>query len=143
MNRLTANARTRWLRCAGLLLGVALPAYGQQDAAEIVKIDKIEVTGSNIRRTDIETALPLQVITREDIDRSGAISAAALMNEISANLVGRTDVPYNTSIGNSQAGLSSANLRGLGDGSTLVLLNAPPRWICASVGSLISSFRRL
>src|SRR5205823_4884742 len=36
---------------------------------------------------------------------------------------GRTDVPYNSSVGNTQAGLSSANLRGLGDGSTLVLLN--------------------
>jgi iron complex outermembrane receptor protein len=124
VNKVTTNARTRWLRCAGLLLGVALPAYGQQDGgAGIVKIDKIEVTGSNIRRADIETALPLQIITREDIERSGAITAAALMSQVSANLVGRTDVPYNTSIGNSQAGLSSANLRGLGDGSALVLLN--------------------
>ena len=87
----------RWLRCAGLLLGVSLPAYGQQDGgAGIIKIDKIEVTGSNIRRADIETALPLQVITREDIERSGAISAAALLSQVSANLVGRTDVPYNT-----------------------------------------------
>jgi iron complex outermembrane receptor protein len=111
------------LRCSGLLLGVALPAYGQQDAAEIRRIDKIEVTGSNIRRTDIESALPVQIITREDIARSGATTAAEIMSHVSANLVGRTDVPYNSSVGNTQAGLSSANLRGLGDGSTLVLLN--------------------
>ena len=81
-------------------------------------------------RTDIETALTLQVITREDIERSGAITAAALMSQVSANLVGRTDVPYNTSIGNSQAGLSSANLRGLGDGSTSVLLNGRAASVC-------------
>ena len=55
-----ASARTRLLRCSGLLLGIALPAYAQQDAAEIVKIDKIEVTGSHIKRVDIETGLPLE-----------------------------------------------------------------------------------
>ena len=65
----------------------------------------------------------MQVITREEIAQSGAITAAEIMSHVSANLVGRTDAPYNTSVGNTQAGLSSANLRGLGDGSTLVLLN--------------------
>ncbi len=45
------------------------------------------------------------------------------MSQVSANLVGRTDTPFNTAAGYTQAGLSSANLRGLGDGSTLVLLN--------------------
>jgi iron complex outermembrane receptor protein len=118
--KVTANALTRLVRCSGLLLGIALPAYGQQDTADVRKIEKIEVTGSNIMRTDIETALPLQVITREDIEQSGAISAAALMSQVSANLIGRTDAIF---IGNPQSGLSSANLRGLGEGSTLVLLN--------------------
>jgi len=83
-------------------------------------IETLAVTGSNIRRTDIETALPLQIITREDIERSGAIDAAALLSQVSANLIGRTDAIF---IGNPQARLSSANLRGLGEGSTLVLLN--------------------
>jgi iron complex outermembrane receptor protein len=119
VKKITASARTTFVRCSGLLLGFALPAYGQQDGAEIRKIDKVEVTGSNIKRTDVETALPMQIITREDIERSGAISAAALMSQVSANLIGRTDVIFV----NPQAGLSSANLRGLGDGSTLVLLN--------------------
>jgi iron complex outermembrane recepter protein len=100
-----------------------LPAYAQHDTAEIRKLEKLEITGSNIRRTDIESALPVQFITREDIDRSGAVTAAEIMGLVSANLVGRTDTPYQSSVGNTQAGLSSANLRGLGDGSTLVLLN--------------------
>jgi iron complex outermembrane receptor protein len=65
----------------------------------------------------------VQVITREEIARSGAITVAEIMSQVSANLIGRTDVPYNSAVGNSQAGLSSANLRGLGDASTLVLLN--------------------
>ena len=122
MNQTVVSAHRLFVG-SGLLLSAALPAYAQQDAADIRKIDKIEVTGSNIRRADIESALPVQIINREDIARSGAITAAEIMSHVSANLVGRTDVPYNSSVGNTQAGLSSANLRGLGDGSTLVLLN--------------------
>ena len=63
----------------------------------------------------------MQRITREDIDRSGATTAAELLTFVSANLIGQNDA---RSIGNSQTpGLASANLRGLGSGSTLVLIN--------------------
>jgi iron complex outermembrane recepter protein len=102
---------------------LATPVCAQQETPDVHRIEGVLVTGSNLKRTDIESALPIQVITREEIDRSGAITAAELMSHVSANLVGRTDTPYNSSVGNTQAGLSSANLRGLGDGSTLVLLN--------------------
>jgi iron complex outermembrane receptor protein len=106
----------RLLASGGLLLDPAA-AVAAQEAAETTKLDAVYVTGSNIPRTDIESALPIQVITREDIERSGAINAAALMSQVSANLVGSTDTAFG------RPGLSSANLRGLGDGSTLVLLN--------------------
>jgi hypothetical protein len=71
-----ATARRYALLLAGgaLLLGAAPPAAAQQ-AAETHKLDTVYVTGSNIPRTDIETALPIQVITRSDIERSGAINA--------------------------------------------------------------------
>ena len=88
---------------------------------EVVQLQKITVTGSNIPRSDVETALPVQVITREEIDRTGATTVPELMSKVSANIVGFND---QLSIGNStQPGLASANLRALGDGSTLVLLN--------------------
>lgn len=86
---------------------------------------RIEVTGSNIRRTDLETALPVQVITREDIERGGSTTVAELMSKLSANLL-----PFNDqlSIGSqllplARPGQSTVNLRGIGDGSTLVLIN--------------------
>jgi len=66
-------------------------------------------------------ALPIQIITRDEIDRAGWTTAAELMAHVSANLNGN-----NSQISLGQAGnpgLSSANLRGLGDGNTLVLLN--------------------
>lgn len=100
---------------------LAAPAFAQQDAPEPAGRFQITVTGSNIPRTDIETALPVQRFTREDIDRSGATTVTELLNNVSANLIGQNDA---LSIGNSQTpGLSSANLRGLGPGSTLVLIN--------------------
>ena len=122
MNQAPTNLASRLLRC-GLLLGVTLPAYGQRDIAELRAIETIEVTGSNIRRTDTETELPLQIITREDIERSSVATTAELMRRVSANLVGKTDVTFTSAPSGLQPGLSSANLRGFGDGSTLILLN--------------------
>jgi iron complex outermembrane receptor protein len=81
---------------------------------------EVDVTGSNIKRTDVETALPVQVITRAEIERSGATTSVELLGQVSANLIGASD---GTSIASNTPGLASANLRGLGSGSTLVLIN--------------------
>ena len=127
----------RWARLlasGGLLLDPA-PLVAAEEAAETKKLNAVYVTGSSIARTDIETALPIQVITREDIERSGAIDAAALMSQVSANLIGTTDAVF---IGNGRPGLSSANLRGLGEGSTLVLLNGRRAANFATTGSTVN-----
>jgi len=98
--------------CAGL-------ARAQGDAPPGERM-KVEVTGSNIPRPELETALPVQVITREEIARSGSTTTAELMARVSANIVAQTDA---TSIGSGAPGLSAVNLRGIGQGDTLVLLN--------------------
>ena len=46
---------------------------------------RVEVTGSNIPRIEIESALPVQVITREEIERTGPTSVPELMAKVSAN----------------------------------------------------------
>jgi hypothetical protein len=46
---------------------------------------RIDVTGSNIKRIEGEGALPVTVITREQIDRSGATTPMELLQQISAN----------------------------------------------------------
>jgi iron complex outermembrane receptor protein len=84
---------------------VATPVLAQQAQ----KIEKIEVTGSNIKRIEGETALPVTVISREEITRSGAQNAAELIDKLSANSGGG----YNVSQG----------VRGLGSTNTLILLN--------------------
>jgi iron complex outermembrane receptor protein len=93
------------------------------------KVEKIEITGSSIKRVQTETALPVQIITKEDIDRAGITSAEQLVATISANGTGSDNLSSNMGIVNNGVtdrnnnGNSSANLRGLGASSTLVLLN--------------------
>jgi iron complex outermembrane receptor protein len=106
---------------ATLLLGTAVASKAQQDESLVVKLEKIEVTGSHIPRTEIESALPVQVITREDIERSGTTTVAEMMAKVSANIIGNND--RMSALGAGVTGLSSVNLRGIGSGSTLVLLN--------------------
>jgi len=103
-----------------LLAATSIAAWAQDDSESVVRLGKIEVTGSHIPRTELESALPVQVITREDIDRSGSTTVAEMMAKISANIQAFTD---RTSVFTDRPGLSSVNLRGIGEGSTLVLLN--------------------
>lgn len=94
------------------------------------KPEKITVTGSSIKRVADEGALPLQVITKDEIDKAGIISAEQLVATLTANGNGADNLSSNMGIINTGTearnnnGNTSANLRGLGAGSTLVLLNS-------------------
>lgn len=63
-----------------------------------VTLEKILITGSHIPRVDGETALPLQIITREEIERSGVTTPAQLLQRVPANVDAFGDA---RSIGNS------------------------------------------
>jgi iron complex outermembrane receptor protein len=107
---------------AGGLVGAGLLAHPAmaQDAQQ--PIARVEVTGSSIKRADVEGSLPVQTLTRDDIKRSGATNTAELLTTLSSNsMVGA----YNQAegAGLSTYGLSSASLRGLGGSKTLVLVN--------------------
>src|SRR4051812_23309595 len=98
----------------GAALIVGVPAF----AADV----RVDVTGSNIKRLESEGALPVQVITREDIDRQGIQSAAQLVERLSANSsIGGLNLAG--SEGGTNVGYASASLRGLGSSRTLVLMN--------------------
>ena len=96
-------------------------AWAQADAAAPAP-QRVEITGSSIKRIDAETALPIQIVSRQDIERSGATTTEQLLSSISAN-TGFTQESASISDKPGSSGLSGANLRGLGVSSTLVLLN--------------------
>ncbi len=91
--------------------------------AQETKLERIEITGSSIKRIDGETALPVQTIKREDIDKSGVTTAAEILRSISANTAPLSDGMSITDGTSGQRGFNGANLRGIGVSSTLVLLN--------------------
>ena len=84
------------------------------------KVEKVEITGSNIKRVDVETVAPVDVITREQIERSGKQTIAEVLRNVPAN----SGNSYSESFSNSFApGASGISLRGLGQKTTLVLIN--------------------
>ena len=105
-------------------VATALGLMGQSAwAQEAPKMQRVEITGSSIKRIDSETALPVQLITREDIDKMGATTAAELVKNISANTAPLTDGPSISDSTSGQRGFNGANMRGIGVSSTLILLN--------------------
>ena len=102
--------------------GALAQEQGPDGGAAPSKLQRVEITGSAIKRLESETALPVQVITRADIEKAGVTTAAELMARVSANVGGLTD-GASINVGGDQRGFNSANLRGVGTSSTLVLLN--------------------
>jgi len=113
-----------FLAIAGTTIALAsLPLAAQTlPATSATELPRVEVTGSAIRRVQSETALPVQTISRAEIEKTGVTTAAELMGRVSANSNGLTD-GASINVGGDQRGFNSANLRGIGTSSTLVLLN--------------------
>jgi iron complex outermembrane recepter protein len=118
------------------LLGMSAAAFAQstpEARPAAAKLERVEVTGSSIKRIAAEGALPLQVITREDIARVGITSAEQLVAVLAANSAGVDNMTANqggdflnsTSLSGRGAnnGSAAVSLRGLGPQNTLVLLN--------------------
>ncbi|KAG1605613.1 hypothetical protein G6F46_013620 [Rhizopus delemar] len=108
------------LAIAGVLLSVAVPAVAQESKDKATDLARIEVTGSNIRRTDVETASPVQVISKQDIQNMGARTLLQVLDNLPAARPAQQDA---RSLFTGSDGASQANLRGLGAQGTLVLLN--------------------
>lgn len=97
------------------------------------KIERIEVTGSRIRRTDMEGVAAVTVITAEDLEQSGFTSMEDLLQASIGN-TGRTIEGNESSW---TQGAHTINLKGMGANRTLVLVNGKriPQYPTATGGS--------
>lgn len=117
------------LALTGLFAQLALAAsLAQAQAAPTTKIERVEVTGSSIKRLKDEGALPVQVITADELSRQGIQTAEQMLSQLGINAAGADNATSNNNVFGADTdrltgGSSNANLRGLGAGSTLVLLN--------------------
>ncbi|QGW66101.1 TonB-dependent receptor [Lysobacter soli] len=98
-------------------------------AQETTTLDRIEVTGSRIKRADIETSQPIFSLSRDDITAQGLTSVGDVIQNITAN--GST---LNTTFNNGGNGDTGVSLRNLGANRTLVLVNGR-RWVGGASGT--------
>ena len=105
--------------CTGALIALAggvtlasLPAFAQTS-------DRVEITGSRVKRVAAEGSLPVITVTREELEASGQSTVAEFIRTVPVFTGGN----FRPQSGSSAQAFSEANLRGLGSRRTLVLLD--------------------
>src|ERR1700761_5744061 len=110
---------------AGLGL-FALPALAQDAPADNPAVQRVEITGSSIKRIAKEGALPVQILTRADIQKTGATSTTDLLQKLPA---AQGFVPAASTINGAGGqdggggGATTAALHAMASKYTLVLLD--------------------
>jgi len=108
---------TRTKICSALILAATANAWAQDTAPQ-----RVEITGSSIRRIEAEGALPVTVISRDAIDKTGAASVTELIQKLPAMTGGNFQASSSSVNGNGN-GTSTAAIHALDQKYTLVLLN--------------------
>lgn len=110
---------------------VAVNAAQEQEAKKDEKTERIEVTGSRLKRADVETASPVTVLGRMEIDSSGFQNIGDLLRNINqADVGGLTQLTNNT---NGNDGSQTISLRNLGASRSLILVDGR-RWLALGGG---------
>lgn len=107
--------------------GAAAPSQAQ----EADGLEQVIITGSRIARTEVESSVPVQVVTAELLDSQGSQNVADILAELpSFGTAGFSRA--NSNFLTSGNGVSTLNLRNAGDQRTLVLING--RRVVAGIG---------
>jgi iron complex outermembrane receptor protein len=120
-NELSKSVRLALTLGAVATAAPAAVAFAQDQDAE--KLETITVVGSRIKRTDIETSQPVFVLERQDLQKTGLSSVGDILQDLSTN-----GAALNTTFNNGGDGTTAVDLRDLGAGRTLVLVNGR-RWV--------------
>jgi iron complex outermembrane receptor protein len=111
----------------------AAPSVSAEEGQNVEKLQKIKVTGSRISTTQVEGPSPVTMISAKDIEARGFNSAADILGSLSQN----SGVMNQTDSFSFTPAAQSVNLRGLGAGKTLVLVDGRrlPQYPLAQEGS--------
>ncbi len=127
MNSNLISKAVRYALLAGAASAVATPAVFAADQTastsnttdtSTAQLGKIEVTGTRIKRTDVETAQPVSIITQSQIKASGLTSIGDVLQQVSS-----FGAALNTQFNNGGDGETRLDLRNLSPVRLLVLLN--------------------
>ncbi|MEW6707661.1 MAG: TonB-dependent receptor [Pseudomonadota bacterium] len=112
--------RTKIGTAAMLALGGSLGLAMSPSVAQDTTTQRVEITGSAIKRIDAETAVPVTVLKADELKGQGITTVEQILSVVSA-----VQMTQSTSqvVGSGSGGASFADLRGIGANKTLVLLN--------------------
>jgi iron complex outermembrane receptor protein len=110
---LSRSLRVMFAGSAALML--AQPAFAQD-----APIQRVEITGSAIKRIDAETAVPVTVVKMADLKKEGITTVEQVLANLS---VSQSSQGTSQVVGSGTGGASFADLRGIGANKTLILLN--------------------
>ncbi|HET6546679.1 MAG TPA: TonB-dependent receptor [Rhodanobacteraceae bacterium] len=133
--------------CAVVLSGlIAAPVYAQETRGDDAqRLEAIEVTGSRIKKAEVEGQTPVQIITAEDIAATGLGSIGDVIQQLSVsgsslntkfNSAGNFGFPPDG--GGVGSGSTTISLRNLGAKRTLILVDGL-RWVSESSASGVSA----
>ena len=127
---------------AGAVSALTLPvvAYGADtdqnasaDQASTAQLGKIEVTGTRIKRTTVETAQPVTIVSAAQIKQSGFANVGDVLQSLNS-----TGSALNSQVNNGNDGAENINLRNLGAQRLLVLVNGR-RWV-GNIANIVDFF---
>ena len=99
--------------------GFSMAANAADDGVE--KVERIQVTGSRIKRTDLETVSPVTVMTAEEIKLSGFSRVEDVLNQLP-----QIEAAQSSFLANGATGTATVDLRGLGSKSKIMAPNKSP-----------------
>lgn len=136
-NQLGKCIRYALAACSVSVLAVpavfAQSTTADQAAANTTQLGKVEVTGTRIKRTSVETAQPITIITSQQILASGLTTVGSVLQNITQS--GQSLTLESESHGGGGAGATSINLRYFGSSRVLVLVNGR-RWTSGLGGTV-------
>ena len=108
-----------------LVLPLSFVAFAQEDSTKLSDVEEVVVVGSQIKGAKITGALPVSIISREDIEAIGVDSGDDLLENIAEQGLNYFNEAEDASggVNASRGDVGAYNLRNLGVGNTLTLLN--------------------
>lgn len=110
----------RLMFSGSVAVGVGLASQAALAQESTGPIQRVEITGSAIKRIDAETAVPVTVLKMDDLKKQGITTIEQVMSNLS---ISQSQQGTSQAVGLSTGGASFADLRGIGANKTLVLLN--------------------
>lgn len=114
-------ARSLLIAFGGTVMGQGV-GFAQTAPADLQpsQLQRVEITGSAIKRIDAETSVPVTVIRVEELRQQGINSVEEVISRLSAST---SNLTTSQAVGSGSGGASFADLRGIGSDKTLILLN--------------------